>query len=72
MPFTIAQFYAEAAPIPRSGVPDDIAQCVLWLDSDRSTFVNATDIVVDGGVLGGRAFAQHHEGLRHLRAALGL
>jgi hypothetical protein len=27
--------------------------------------------VVDGGVLGGGAFAQHHEGLRHLRAALG-
>ena len=43
-------------PIPRAGIPDDIAQCVLWLASDRSTFVNATDIVVDGGVLGGRKF----------------
>ena len=45
----IADIYAKAQPIPRSGIPDDIAQCVLWLASDRSTFVNATDIVVDGG-----------------------
>jgi NAD(P)-dependent dehydrogenase (short-subunit alcohol dehydrogenase family) len=65
-------FYAKAAPIPRSGAPHDIAQCVLWLASDRSTFVNATDSVVAGGVLGGRNFAQHHEGLKHVRAALGL
>ena len=42
---TIKEFYAKAQPIPRAGMPDDIAQCVLWLASDRSTFVNATDIV---------------------------
>ena len=69
---TLAEFYSKAAPIPRSGMPDDIAQCVLWLASDRSTFVNATDIVVDGGVLGGKNFSQHHEGLKRLRAALGI
>ncbi len=69
---TIAAIYAKASPIPRSGFPDDIAQCVLWLASDRSTYVNATDIVVDGGVLGGRNFTQHHEGLKHVRAALGI
>ena len=68
----IAEIYAKASPIPRSGFPDDIAQCVLWLASDRSTYVNATDIVVDGGVLGGRQFTQHHEGLKHVRAALGI
>ena len=68
----IAEIYAKASPIPRSGYPDDIAQCVLWLASDRSTYVNATDIVVDGGVLGGRNFTQHHEGLKHVRAALGI
>ena len=68
----IAEIYAKASPIPRSGFPDDIAQCVLWLASDRSTYVNATDIVVDGGVLGGRQFTPHHEGLKHVRAALGI
>ncbi len=69
---TIEKFYAKAQPIPRAGMPDDIAQCVLWLASDRSTFVNATDIVVDGGVLGGRQFTPHHEGLKQVKAALGI
>jgi len=68
----IAEIYAKASPIPRSGFPDDIAQCVLWLASDRSTYVNATDIVIDGGLLGGRNFTQHHEGLKQVRAALGI
>ena len=68
----IAEIYAKASPIPRSGYPDDIAQCVLWLASDRSTYVNSTDIVIDGGVLGGRNFTQHHEGLKHVKAALGI
>jgi NAD(P)-dependent dehydrogenase (short-subunit alcohol dehydrogenase family) len=69
---TIAAIYAKVSPIPRSGFPDDIAQCVLWLASDRSSYVNATDIAVDGGVLGGRNFTQHHEGLKRVRAALGI
>ena len=68
----IGEIYAKAQPIPRAGVPDDIAQCVLWLASDRSTFVNATDIVVDGGVIGGRNYTQHHEGLKQVRGALGI
>ena len=63
----IKEIYAKASPIPRSGIPDDIAQCVLWLASDRSTYVNATDIVVDGGVLGGRNYSQHQEGLKQVQ-----
>src|SRR5262245_42997323 len=62
--------FAKAQPIPRSGVPDDIAQCVLWLASDRSTFV--IDIVVDGGLIGGAMFTPHHEGLKQVRARFGL
>ena len=68
----IKEIYAKASPIPRAGIPDDIAQCVLWLASDRSTYVNATDIVVDGGVLGGRNYSQHQEGLKQVRGALGM
>jgi NAD(P)-dependent dehydrogenase (short-subunit alcohol dehydrogenase family) len=64
--------YAKAQPIPRSGVPDDIAQCVLWLASDRSTFVNGTDIVVDGGLIGGAMFTPHHEGLKQVKAKFGI
>ena len=68
----IKEFYAKAQPIPRAGIPDDIAQCVVWLASDRATFVNGADIVVDGGVLGGRNYSQHQEGLKQVRGALGM
>ncbi len=68
----IKEFYAKAQPIPRAGIPDDIAQCVLWLASDRATFVNGADIVVDGGVIGGRNYSQHWEGLKQVKAALGI
>ncbi|HWB46054.1 MAG TPA: SDR family oxidoreductase [Hyphomicrobiaceae bacterium] len=63
---------AKAQPIPRAGITDDIAQCVIWLASDRSTFVNATDIVVDGGVIGGRAFSPHQDSLKQIKSAMGL
>jgi NAD(P)-dependent dehydrogenase (short-subunit alcohol dehydrogenase family) len=68
----IKEFYAKAQPIPRAGIPDDIAQCVAWLASDRSTFVNGADIVVDGGVIGGRNYSQHQEGLKQVKASLGM
>ncbi|KAB2919122.1 MAG: SDR family oxidoreductase [Hyphomicrobiaceae bacterium] len=64
--------FAKAQPIPRAGVPDDIAQCVAWLASDRSTFVNGIDIVVDGGLIGGRMYSPHQESLRQARAAFGI
>jgi len=44
---------SEAAPIPRTGQPIDIAEAVLWLASDASSFVNGQAIVVDGGLLTG-------------------
>jgi Enoyl-(Acyl carrier protein) reductase len=31
-------------PIPRVGVPADIAQAALWLASDDSSFVNGTNL----------------------------
>jgi NAD(P)-dependent dehydrogenase (short-subunit alcohol dehydrogenase family) len=64
--------FAKAQPIPRSGLPDDIAQCVAWLASDRSTFVNGIDIVVDGGMIGGRMYSPHQEVLRQIKAGLAL
>ncbi|MBV9974153.1 MAG: glucose 1-dehydrogenase [Hyphomicrobiales bacterium] len=64
--------FAKLQPVPRAGVPDDIAQCVAWLASDRSTFVNGTDIVVDGGQIGGRMFSQHQEGIAQTKKGLGL
>jgi NAD(P)-dependent dehydrogenase (short-subunit alcohol dehydrogenase family) len=41
-------------PIRRAGTPGDVAQVMLWLASDASSFVNGQDIAVDGGITAGR------------------
>ena len=40
---------ANLQPIPRAGLPEDIANAALWLASDESSFVTGQAIVVDGG-----------------------
>jgi NAD(P)-dependent dehydrogenase (short-subunit alcohol dehydrogenase family) len=40
---------ARATPLPRSGVADDIAHAAVFLASEDGNFVNAHDLVVDGG-----------------------
>ncbi|HEX3395599.1 MAG TPA: SDR family oxidoreductase [Steroidobacteraceae bacterium] len=40
---------ARATPLPRSGVANDIAYAAVFLASDEGSFVNAHDLVVDGG-----------------------
>jgi NAD(P)-dependent dehydrogenase (short-subunit alcohol dehydrogenase family) len=45
-------------PIPRAGIPDDVASVALFLASDESSFVNAEDIVVDGGQIAGRRYSE--------------
>jgi NAD(P)-dependent dehydrogenase (short-subunit alcohol dehydrogenase family) len=44
---------SDVAPIRRSGQPIDIAEAVLWLASDASSYVNGQAIAVDGGLLTG-------------------
>jgi NAD(P)-dependent dehydrogenase (short-subunit alcohol dehydrogenase family) len=46
----VAQRRAEAIPIRRVAGPDDIAQVVLFLASDRAGYVNGADIAADGGL----------------------
>ncbi len=53
-------------------ITDDIAQCALFLASDRGSFINATDIVVDGGLIGGNAYSAHQEVLKQTKVALGI
>ena len=51
----VAENGAKVQPVPKAGLPEDIAQAVLYLASDASAFVSGTHLVVDGGItVGGR------------------
>lgn len=40
---------ANATPLPRAGLADDIAHAAVFLASDEGSFINCHDLVVDGG-----------------------
>jgi NAD(P)-dependent dehydrogenase (short-subunit alcohol dehydrogenase family) len=46
----IAAAASASQPIPRSGLPRDIAEAALYLASDGASFVNGHALVVDGGL----------------------
>ena len=58
---------AKWQPIPRAGMPDDIANMALFLASDESTFVTGQAIAVDGGIMAGRDWAGLPEVLKKHR-----
>jgi NAD(P)-dependent dehydrogenase (short-subunit alcohol dehydrogenase family) len=66
-PPVMREAYKSAQPIPRAGLPDDIAHAAVFLASDESTFINGHDLVVDGAITGGRNWSQQQQGYVALR-----
>lgn len=48
-----AQKRTEAVPLGRLGEVEDVANAALFLASDESRYINSTELVIDGGMLGG-------------------
>lgn len=46
----VAENAPKAQPIPKAGLPEDIAKAALYLASDDSAFVTGQHLVVDGGI----------------------
>jgi len=48
----LERFFSSVVPQGRWGAPEEIAKAVLFLASDDSGYVNAVELVVDGGATG--------------------
>src|SRR5436309_11177654 len=69
-PDTMRDLFKTAQPIPRAGIPDDIAYAAVFLASDESSFINGHDLVIDGAITGGRNWTPQQQGLAAARKAL--
>lgn len=43
------QLMARSAPLRRNAQPEDIANAIVWLSSDRASFITGISLMVDGG-----------------------
>lgn len=59
-------------PIPRAGMPEDIAEAALYLASDGSRFVNGQALVVDGGITVGPTGAAQEQVYAPFMQAMGI
>lgn len=67
----VRKLLRNAQPIPRAGLPDDVANALVFLASDEAAFITGRDLVIDGGLIAGRRFKEVEAGRMAMRAALG-
>ena len=48
----LSDFLSSTIPLGRWGEPEDLARAVLFLASDDSSYINAVELMVDGGMTG--------------------
>jgi len=48
----LARFVSSVIPLGRWGEPEELAKAVLFLASEDSSYVNAVELMVDGGATG--------------------
>ncbi len=46
--------FSSVHPLGRNGQPTDIAEAILYLASDKASWVTGAILAIDGGVTGGR------------------
>jgi len=47
------KFVLSLHPVGRFGRPEEIAEAVVWMCSDRASFMTGQSLVLDGGLLAG-------------------
>jgi len=67
---TVEPLLRDMQPIKRAGRPEDIAEAVLWLASDKASFVTGHALVVDGGATAGTKWEPSSERARMLKEAM--
>lgn len=66
----IEDAFRDAQPLRGPIMPKDIARAALFLASDDSRFVTGQNLVVDGGVTGGKMWRDYQKGTNNLKEAL--
>jgi len=68
----LTRLFERVQPLPRAGLPEDIANAALWLASDDSSFVTGHALVVDGGASAGQSWSNQRRFSTRIEQALGL